>query len=188
MAFDAYMRFLEPKVEGEAKLSANYQTDSADGNSGWIDISDYGFSATMAVTPARSGGTGAATTGKGKLEPFNCKKRADATSMSLAFHAAAGTIFKRIVVNLFATLDEGGAKHKPHQFLTVVLQGAVISAYKFSGSAGDDLPEEEISITYGSIEYKYNGFSVDEETGAITPGGKKSVFSWSTIKNSGSKA
>lgn len=189
MAFDAYIRFLDPKVEGEVKLNASYKTDGADGNAGWIDMSEYSFSGTMAVTAARSGGVGAATTGKGRLEPFTFKKVVDATSMSLAFHAAAGTVFKKIVVNLFASLgDGGGAKHTPHQFLSIVLQGAVINSCKFNGGGGDELPTEDISLTYGIIEYKYKNFQADPETGAITPGSKQSVFSWNTIKNSGSKA
>ena len=152
-------------------------------------MEDYAFSATMAVSAARSGGTGAATTGKGKLEPFTFKKTVDATSMSLAFHAAAGTIFKNIVVNVFATLAEKG-QHAPKRFLTIVMGGAVINSCSFSGGGGDDLPTEDISITYGAIEYKYSGFKVNEKDGSITPGGTgtSSQFQWNTITNTGSKA
>lgn len=190
MAFDAYLKFVQPPVTGEAELGANHSPDGDNNKGGWIDLEEYSFAASMAVSPARSSGTGAATTGKGKLEPFTFKKFVDATSMSLAFHAAAGTIFSRVVVNLFASLtDSGGTEHKPYQFLTITMQGAVISSCKFSGGGGDELPTEEISITYGSIEYKYKPFKVNEDTGVVSAGaGGVTTFSWSTIKNSGSKS
>jgi len=191
MAFDAYLRFLLPPVDGEVTLDPKkYEVEGADGNDKWISIEEYGFSATMPVTQSRSGGTGAATTGKGKLEPFTFKKPVDATSMYLAFHAAAGTVFKKIVVNVFASIDDGsGAAQKPHRFLTVILQGAVIGSCAFSGGGGDDLPTEDVSINYGSITYKYSGFKVDEESGAITVGdaARNSQFNWNTITNSGTK-
>lgn len=192
MAFDAYIRFLLPEVPGEVKLDpTNYKTDGAQGtapgNEGWIDMTEYSFSTTMAVTAARSGGVGAATTGKGKLEPFVFKKNVDATSMSLAFHAAAGTVFKQITVNIFVSLSDGGATHKPHEFLTVNMGSAVINACKFSGGGGDDLPTEEINITYGTIEYKYTPFKIKED-GSVEVSSTASTFGWNTISNTGSKA
>jgi type VI secretion system secreted protein Hcp len=188
MAFDAYLKFVEPPVTGEASLGTSYSPDGDAAHTGWIDMTEYGFGTSMAVSAARSSGTGAATTGKGKLELFTFKKIVDATSMTLAFHAAAGTVFKKIVANLFVSIDEGGAKHKPHQFLTIIMQGAVIESCKFSGGGGDDLPAEDIAINYGSIEYTYKPFTADPETGAVTITGGKSTFKWNTITNKGEKS
>jgi len=190
MAYDAYMRFLEPRIDGEAKLQDTYKPAPSGmvDNDKWISLSEYSFSATMAVTQSRSGGTGAATTGKGKFEPFTFKKNVDTTSMTLAFHASAGTIFKTLVVNVFNSLgDAGGTKHEPFLFLTIVMKGAVISGCKFNGGGGDELPTEEITITYGSISYKYDGFQVDPDSGEIKKG-RHSEFNWNTITNSGSKS
>ncbi|AWI10033.1 Hcp family type VI secretion system effector [Ereboglobus luteus] len=189
MAFDAYLKFVTPYVVGEITLGDGYTPAKETNKSGWIDLEEYSFSATMAVSPARSSGTGAATTGKGKLEPFTFKKFVDATSMHLAFHASAGTVFEKIVVNLFASLTEGGSSHKPYQFLSIVMQGAVINSCKFSGGGGDELPTEELSIAYGAIEYEYKPFKVNEDTGAITPGaGGLTTVKWNTIKNTGTKS
>jgi type VI protein secretion system component Hcp len=188
MAFDAYLKFAEPPTPGEAELGKGYNPDNTADKTGWIEMTEYGFSVTMAVSAARSSGTGAATTGKGKLEPFTFKKTVDATSMRLAFHAAAGTIFRQIVINIFATTTDG-KESKPYLFLSMLLKGAVISSCGFSGGGGDELPTEDIAITYGSLDCKYWPFSVDEDTGAITPGGKGvTTFNWSTIKNSGTKS
>jgi len=148
-------------------------------------MDEYSFSTTMAVTAAR-GGTGSATTGKGKLEPFTFKKNVDGISTTLAFHAAAGTIFETIVVNVFATVSDG-SKQDPYLFLSIEMKGAVINSCKFSGGGGDDLPTEDVSITYGSIEYKYNAFTIDDTSGAFSQGRTTSV-QWNTIKNTGTKS
>lgn len=188
MAFDAYLKFIEPRVTGEVTLRDKYKPDGPDtGLSGWIDLEEYGFAASMAVSPSRSSGTGAATTGKGKLEPFTFKKFVDATSMSLAFHAAAGTVFKQISVNLFASLTApDGSAHDPFLFLSITMKGAVIGSCKLSGGGGDDLPTEDIEINYGTINYKCWPFTADAETGAIS---KQTAvdFDWNTITNSGRK-
>lgn len=190
MAFDAYIKFIKPGLNGQVVLDKKkYDVEGdAEGHSGWIDMSEYSFSGTMAVTQARSAGVGAATTGKGKLEPFTFKKFVDATSMHLAFHAAAGTLFQLIIVQLFASqATEAGTEHKPEGFLTIKIKGAVITSCKFSAGGGDDLPAEDVSITYGSIEYVYKSFKVSNvETGAIEAGPVKR-FQWNTVSNTGSK-
>lgn len=188
MAFDAYLKFAEPLVQGQAVVDKPYELHGNTNITDWINMEEYSFAASMAVSSSRSSGTGAATTGKGKLEPFTFKKIVDATSTSLAFHAAAGTIFKRIVVNLFASLgDGGGATHKPHRFLSIIMTGGVINSCKFSGGGGDELPTEEISIAYGAIQYTYWNYTIDAETGAITPGSITAPFYWNTITNTGDK-
>jgi len=189
MAFDAYLRFAVPPVDGQATLDSTYKPEPSGEvtNDKWISIDEYAFSATMAVTAARSGGTGAATTGKGKFEPFTFKKNVDATSMSLAFHASAGTIFKKIIINVFTSLAAAdGSTHEPKLFLIATMSGAVINSCKLSGGGGDELPTEEVSISYGAITYEYRGFKVDADSGAISAG-SKIRFSWNTITNSGAK-
>jgi type VI protein secretion system component Hcp len=189
MAFDAYLKFVTPDVLGEAELGAVYEPKVDGTRTGWIEMTEYGFGASMAVSAARSSGTGAATTGKGKLEPFTFKKAVDATSMTLAFHAAAGTVFQKIVVAIFVSLDSGdGSTQKPHTFLTIEMKGAVIASCAFSGGGGDELPTEDVSINYGFIDYTYNPFTVDLETGKVTTGANPSTFKWNTITNKGEKS
>ena len=190
MAFDAYIRFCKPEILGSAKIADKYDLKSVSkgdwtGKDNWIQMDEYSFGTSMAVTAARSGGTGAATTGKGKLEPFTFKKNVDKTSLNLAFHAAAGTVFSQIVAKLFVSSSEGGASQVGIQFLTIIMSTAVINSCKLSGGGGDDLPTEDISINFGEIEYIYSPFQVKD--GVVTTTGQKRPFWWSTVTNKGGK-
>jgi len=201
MAFDAYIKFAGPEVQGSAILSKGNRggVDYPIGlpskipmkvvqatPENWIQMDEYGFSATMAVTAARSGGTGAPTTGKGKLEPFTFKKPVDRVSMSLAFHASAGTVFKEILVNVFVSIgDQGGAGSAPVRFLTIGLRNAVITSCGFSGGGGDDLPTEDVSISYGAITYELTPFVVEEDT--VKQDKNQYYCDWNTVTNTGTK-
>ena len=194
MAFDAYLKFASPSqpgnAGGKAGIANKYEFDKDEptpgGNIGWIQMDEYSFGASMAVTASRSGGTGSATTGRGKLEPFTFKKSVDKTSMALAFHAAAGTVFQKIVVNIFVAVNTKGDEQVPYQFLTIVMESAIINSCKFSGGGGDDLPTEEVSINYGRIKYKYKPFTVTS-TGQLERK-PTTTFLWDTIANKGAKS
>jgi type VI secretion system Hcp family effector len=192
MAFDAFIKFMKPEIQGEANSSADSGGEKVQNKhpgleKDVIEMASYEFSTSMAVSASRGDG-GAATTGRGKLEPFKFTKNVDSSSMTLAFHAAAGTIFSLVHIRVYASLGDGGGKeHAPKQIVEMKLTGAVISACEISAGGGDELPTESITFNYGSIEMKCQSMIASAEDGQITFGPEKR-FNWNTITNKGVKA
>ncbi|MDR1011920.1 MAG: type VI secretion system tube protein Hcp [Opitutaceae bacterium] len=183
---------MKPEIQGEANSSADSGGEKVQNKhpgleKDVIEMASYEFSTSMAVSASRGDG-GAATTGRGKLEPFKFTKNVDSSSMTLAFHAAAGTIFSLVHIRVYASLGDGGGKeHAPKQIVEMKLTGAVISACEISAGGGDELPTESITFNYGSIEMKCQSMIASAEDGQITFGPEKR-FNWNTITNKGVKA
>ncbi|OAM90618.1 type VI secretion system tube protein Hcp [Termitidicoccus mucosus] len=180
MAFNAYIVFEDPIIKGES--------DPADYNELKgkcpVQMDSYEFATTMAV-PALRSDSGSGTSGRGKFEPFKFAKKVDTASPILAYHAAAGTVFKLVTISLyFDTQDSGSSTRSPVRVLEIKMNQVVISETAVKGASGDDLPSEDITINFGNIEFKYQ--SVNPENGQA--GSKKSQFTWSALKNTGTKA
>jgi type VI secretion system secreted protein Hcp len=54
-----------------------------------------------------------------------------------------------------ATITCRRAGTDPQDYLIMTLSPVVISSYSTSGSEGDDLPMDAISLCFGKLEYKY---------------------------------
>ncbi|MDR0353358.1 MAG: type VI secretion system tube protein Hcp [Opitutaceae bacterium] len=180
MAFNAYIVFEDPIIIGESDPT-DYKELSGTRP---VQMDSYEFATTMAV-PALRSDSGAGTSGRGKFESFKFSKRVDTASPILSYHAAAGTVFKLVTVSLyFDTQDSGSSTRTPIRVLEMKMNQAVISETSIKGASGDDLPAEDITLNFGSIEFKYQ--SVNPETGQA--GTKRSQFTWSALKNTGNKA
>lgn len=174
MAFDAYIAFVDPKVDAESTSDRFASKDKGM----QIQISSYKFGTTMPPTASRSD-TGAATAGRGKFMEFEVEKNVDLASAILAKQTAYGTVFKEIIIRLFFTTGSGGKERQSVQVVYIKLKQAVISKCDISAGGGDDLPNESLAINYGEIEFAYRGLKIDGSADS----GKKSEFGWSAITN-----
>lgn len=167
MAFDAYLMFDDPKISGES---------TSEVHAGSIELKSYDFGITMAAAPGRSDG-GGATTGRANFNEFTCEKNIDLASPHLAYHCAAGTVLKKIIVKLYLRLGNA----TPHNFLTLTYTDSVIAECTIQGSGGDDLPSETLKINYGAVKFEYA-----QPPTAKSP--KNNRFEWSQITNTGTKS
>lgn len=167
MAFDAYLIFTDPSIPGES---------TSDLHPASIELKSYDFGITMASAPGRSDG-GGATTGRANLNEFTTEKNIDIASPHLAYHCAAGTVLKKIIVKLYQRLGTGA----PHNFLTLTYTDSVITECTIQGSGGDDLPSETLKINYGAVKFEYA-----QSPTSASP--KNNRFEWSQVTNTGTKA
>jgi type VI protein secretion system component Hcp len=168
-AFDAFLRFTDP--EGGAKPVAG---DSVDKNfraaDGWFEISsfDHGILNTVNV------GLPAGGTGKAKFEDFNFSKLVNAGSPAL-FGAVAGGFYQR--ANL--SLRQAGFNAPNAPFYEATFDTVFIKSVRWSGAAGDDAVQEDVSTVFGAMEWSYTSFDADGKP-------RKAVtVNWSQITNSG---
>ena len=140
MAFDAYLAFEGPKIEGEATRK---------GFEKQMEIYSFslGVSNPATIGPGSSGAGG----GRASVSSFNCMKATDKASPQLFQHCAAGTHFDKVTV----TLNKAGGESVT--YLTYELENCFIDSVQWSGSSGgDDRPTESLSIAFGKITITYN--------------------------------
>lgn len=174
MAFNAYLLFKtagEPKIVGESTSIPEPAAEKA----GAIEISEYGFGATMPVTASRSDG-GGATVGRANFDVFTCSKSIDTSTTRLFQYCCLGTAIPKIVLHLYRQgnmSDTGVVK-----YAMVVFNHCVITKVAISGS-GEELPKEQLEFNYGNCEYWYQ--KTKHDSGEAD--GNADHYGWSTITN-----
>ncbi len=175
MAFDAFLKFEQSagaseKIEGES-------TDSQfPGDKGWFEVKEFSFGIenTLNISSA-SGGAGA---GKADFKEFTIKKQTDRASAILAATCGKGGHYKEVQLHLrksgvSPTGPSGGTYLEFHFKLVAV------KSIEWSGSSGDDVPEETVVFEYGALKMKYRPQSKDGTLGAVIE------RAWNKLTNSG---
>lgn len=161
MAFDAFLKI--DGVPGES-------TDKK--HKDWIEILSYGFGVSQSSAGSRSTG-GAASSQRVDFTDFSIMKAIDKASNKLLDNAAKGAHIKSVVLELCRAT---GDKNK---YLEYTFGDVIISNVSTSGSAGADLPTEQVAFNFGTIKSTYT--VLDHATGAS----KGNVpFGWSLVENS----
>jgi hypothetical protein len=195
MAFDTYILF--PDLTGiageagfknekggfetlEAFLSKDNKLDLDGKQSKYpIQLTSFGFGAVQPVTVARSD-VGGATTGRSKYNNFTAEANADNSTVAIAYHAAAGTVFSRVdVFSFFTAASDGsdGGTSKPVLAWHIGLAKAVLSTTSVTVGGGDDLPTFSFELNIGAAFLK---------RWTISPEGKATdhqEFGWHALKN-----
>lgn len=109
----------------------------------------HGFS--QPTSPVRST-AGAGTVEHATHSNFNFTKYLDGATDNILLHCWGGTQIDKATVTCFRS--DGSKTNEPVKYLEVIMEHVVISNYSISGGAGD-VPIENISLDYGTIEYKY---------------------------------
>jgi type VI secretion system secreted protein Hcp len=142
-AFGAVDMFLKiDGIEGES-------TDAR--HPGAIDVQGYSFDVT-APTSTGGGGGGA---GKVSMSDLSVMKRFDKASPKLMEACANGKHFPKAVL----TCRKAGTEQ--HDFFTVTMSDVQISSLSSTGSSGDDVPTESLSLNFAKIEFRYRFQSAD---------------------------
>lgn len=64
-----------------------------------------------------------------------------------------------------AVLTARKAGEKPLEYLIIKLEDVVVTGFQPGGSAGDILPEESVSLSFGAIEFTYTVQKADGSAG-----------------------
>jgi type VI secretion system secreted protein Hcp len=130
-------------IEGESK----------DGkNPGTIEILSWNHAFHQPTSPVRST-AGAGTVEKATHSDLSFNKYLDGASHGLLKACWAGTTIKTAVLKAFRA-DGAVETGASTAYLEINLESVVISNYSVSGGPGD-IPMENVSLNYGSVEYKY---------------------------------
>jgi type VI secretion system secreted protein Hcp len=171
MAFDSFLWFQSrdknylPKGE---TTDIQFQTYNA------FEIKSFNFSVQNNVKiGSQSMGAGA---GKCVLEKFKFQKSIDSGSAALFASCAAG---KHLDAAVLVLRKAGGAAPTASQpcYLVFKFLFCYIDTVSWSGSSGDDIPAEDISFAYGSMQIIYR---MQDAKGNLT---ESYINQWSQVSN-----
>jgi type VI secretion system secreted protein Hcp len=108
-----------------------------------IEVFSWSWGATQTGTTIDGGGAGA---GKVQMQDFHFTKTVDKSSASLFQACANGKHFP------MATFTARKAGKGQQEYLVVKFNDLLVSSYQSSGSSGDAVPMETISLNFRSVE------------------------------------
>jgi len=176
MAFDAFVKFVP--AGGAAKEIKGESTDSFfKGTDGWFEVKEFSFGIenTLNISSA-SGGAGA---GKADFKEFTIKKQTDRASASLVTTCGTGGHYKDVQLHLrksgVSAGEQAGGVYLEFHFKVVA-----VKSIEWSGSSGDDVPEETCVFEYGALKAIYRPQNKD---GTLDDAGKQ-IAAWNKLTNS----
>ena len=140
MAFDMFIKF--PDIPGES-------TDSK--HKGEIEVLSFSWGVSQTTTRAGSGN--GAGVGKAKVSDFSFVKQLGVASPALFVSVCRGEHFDDVV---FSASTGVGTKKGQETFYKVTFSDVLISGVSPAGSAGADVPLEQVSINFAKVEIEFN--------------------------------
>jgi len=140
-----------------------------DKHKGEIDLESFSWGLNQTGSGHRSSGLG---TGKVDINDINVSKLIDKSSPSLMLACASGKHIPKGKI----TVRKAG--ENPLDYLTIDLEGILVSAYQTSGNEGS--PEklrENVALNFAKVKIEY---WTQNEKGAK---GENANFSWDVAKN-----
>ena len=163
MAFDCYLKI--PTIDGEA---------TSEGFEKWIQCLSYSHGVNQHSGGSMSG-AGGLSGGRAELQAFTFTHHLDKSSPKIALSCCTGEHLKDVVVKLRRSTGDG----TPKVFMEFKMTEAIISSARVAGSSsgGEVLPLEEVSFSYGKIEWDYTEIDqAGKEKGHVKTG-------WDVAKN-----
>jgi type VI secretion system secreted protein Hcp len=136
MALDMFLDLGPVKGESQDKVYA-----------GKIDILAWSWGVTNSGSGHVGGGVGS---GKADFQDISITKYVDLSSSELLESVALGKHFPdaKIIVR-----KAGG--ERGHEFYTIGMKDVMVTSYQTGGSGGEDRLTESLTLTYASVEVKY---------------------------------
>lgn len=129
-------------------------TSTVSGHTGWITIDSIKMGVGRAISV--SGGGTDRDTSNPSFSEITFKKATDIASADLFMQAVCGKSLGKAQIHFIQT---GGSEKKEQVFLTLELEGPIISSYMAESSG--ERPSEQFSINFTKISYKYDSFTGD---------------------------
>lgn len=156
MASNMYLKFEEPAIESGS---------TATGHENEIEILSWNHGFSQPTSPTRSA-AGSGTVEQANHQNLSFSKYLDAATHTLLKYCWTGQQIGKATVSCFRS--DGSTDNKPVEYLKIEMEHVVIANYSVSGGPGD-IPVENVSLDYGSVQYTYS--SQKKEDG--TAGGNK---------------
>jgi len=113
---------------------------------GEIEILSFSFGAVQPGSAGRGGGAGV---GKVQIQDFNFAKYFDKASPKLFEACATGKHLPKVTL----TCRKAGGSQQ--EYLKITMSEALVASIQNSGSGGETLPTESVSLNFTKIEIEY---------------------------------
>jgi type VI secretion system secreted protein Hcp len=134
-----------------------------------LEIKEFSFGVENPTTiGSMSGGAGA---GKAKFNEFNVKKAIDKASPVLLAACGMGCHFPTVTLSI---RKAGGTKL---DYLTYTFLMVFVTKIDWSGGAGEEAPDEDVTFVYGAMKIEYIPQLKDGSPGVVVP------MAWSVVTN-----
>jgi type VI secretion system secreted protein Hcp len=118
----------------------------------WIDVLSWSFGETNAGTGATGGGAGA---GKVQMSDFSFMKATSKASPKLFLACAQGQRMKEAKLSAV----KSGAMQQ--EYLSWTFSDVLISSYQTTGSSGDDVSMDSVSLAFSKVQVEYKAQKAD---------------------------
>jgi type VI secretion system secreted protein Hcp len=168
MAFDVFLEFPNSgQSPGGAPRIVGESVDKSHPNTIAVTAFSFGIENPTTIGSA----TGGAGGGKAKFMTLDVSKPVDSTSASHFSALGAGQHFTD--ASLYVRKAGAAADYLVYKFKMVF-----VTSIKWSGSNGDDHPQETVDLVYGAMQVAY---TPQTPTGAL---GKQVTGTWNQVTNS----
>src|SRR4051812_25634419 len=140
MAQNMFIKFETPGIEGEC---------TASGHAKEIEILSWSHSFNQTTSPTRSS-AGGGTVEKANHSDFTFSKYIDSATDDLLKMCRNGKQIGKATVSAY----RANGDNKPVKYLEIAMDKVIVSNLSFGGGSGD-LPVENISLSYGKVQYSY---------------------------------
>jgi type VI secretion system secreted protein Hcp len=138
MPFDAFL-----KIEGVPGESTD------DKHKEWVEVLSYNWGVDQPQTMSASS-HGSLSAERANFHPFTVVKAIDKASAKLALGCASGEHFPKAT---FEICRAGGDKQP---YMEYKMTDVMVTSFRPGGTShGENIPLEEVSFSYGKIEWKY---------------------------------
>jgi len=122
---------------------------TAHGFDSWIDVASFSLGCTMEVDQDARTGSGGGSTGSGDPEDLSLDKKMDVATTALLYCCASGAVIPRGKLMQF---NDVGSRVLVSEY---AIGDSMITNISLSASGGG-IPDESVSINYGSIIWSYH--------------------------------
>jgi type VI secretion system secreted protein Hcp len=159
LAFDAFLYITggQIAVEGET-LDSDFSKKKA------FEIKSFKIEVKNPTSMGSSGG--GAGTGKCTLEPFEVTKVTDNCSPSMFKTCATGQHYTSATLSV-RKAGGGGKSKSGGVYLVYTFYCVFVNSVSWSGSSGDDLPEETVQFAFGAVQVDYTPQKADGTAGTV---------------------
>ena len=140
MSQNIFIKFEEPGIEGEATASSHANE---------IQVLSWSHGFNQPTSPTRSS-AGGGTVEKAHHSDFSFTKYIDSSTDDLLKMCWNGKQIGKATLCAYRSNGD----NTPVKYLEVALDKVIVSNISISGGAGD-LPVENISLSYGKVQYSY---------------------------------
>ena len=151
MAVDMFLKL--DGIDGESRDSKH---------KGEIEIESFSWGASNSGSAAHGAGGGA---GKVSMQDFSFVTRVSKASPKLFLACASGQHIRSGLL----TVRRAGERQE--EFLKVTMTDVLVSSWQQQGSAGDEVPTDQVSMNFAKIKVEYTEQSSTGASGETTSAG-----------------